>query len=419
MLQHCKSHIQTLYTISYILFSAVSKLLMMAYLIALLTTILTVANGATPFHCSDVQPSASGSHNTADLSQVTALRYCIIDNCTIMNVDNGEQLDIVYATESLLIVTPTHDHTSVVVAKRADDDFPCYHNYTANDSPIGELVGPLTLTSLIMIVSGYILIVHLLFKELRTLFGKLLMFYSLSIVSLCTDMIALFIMHHWIIVNSEIICYIAMVTFMITSTSIELFATSILTHLAYIMYRCYHLKSEISKKRSQFLFRCYLAYAFIALVLLFFVTITYDWRTGNGRFTLLPNGHCTFIDQYTYNTILLSDTFSVINKLVQIIMLVAYVVYLYRYCVNIGGTQTLNVATVQSRTFEDCHCYGRYHWSFIFDLGSSGILSRLCRHHWHERWCFFVYPTSDDYEHLPMHKKMFGLCKAYYYYSRD
>ena len=39
-------------------------------------------------------PSGS-SHNT-DLSQVTTLQYCIIDNCTIMSIDTGQQLDIVY-----------------------------------------------------------------------------------------------------------------------------------------------------------------------------------------------------------------------------------------------------------------------------------------------------------------------------------
>ena len=389
---------------------------MMAYLIVLLTTILTVANGATPLHCSDVQPSASGSHDTADLSQVTALRYCIIDNCTIMNVDNGEQLDIIYTTESLLIVTPTHGHTSVVVAKRADDNLPCYHNYTVNDSSIGEVVGSLTLASLIMMVSGYILIVHLLFKELSTLFGKLLMFYSLSIVSLCADMIALLLMHHWIIVNSEKKCYTAMVTFMITSTSIELFATDILTHLAYIMYRCYNLKSEISKKRSQFLFRCYLAYAFIALVLFFFVIITYDWRTGNGRYTLLPNGHCNFIDQYSYNTLFLSNTFIAINKLVQIIMLVAYLVYFYKFHVNIGGTQILNVR------------YNRELLKIAIAMGATVGLSFFI-------WAFLIF-YSDYSDIISISgvvflfiqqlmimsiflctKNMFGLCKAYF--SRD
>ena len=392
--------------------------MMTAYLIVLLIIILTATNGATPLHCSDVQPSASGSHDTADHSQVTALRYCIIDNCTIMNVDNGEQLDIFYTTESLLIITPTHDNTSLMVAKKSDEDFSCYHNYTANDSSIGELVGALTLTSLIMMVSGYILIVHLLFKELRTLFGKLLIFYSLSIVSMCADMIALLLMHYWIIVNSETICYIAMVTFMITSTSIELFATNILTHLAYIMYRCYHLKSEISKKRSQFLFRCYLAYAFIALILLFFVTITYDWRTGNGRFTLLPNSHCHFIDQHSYDTLFLSDTFIAINKLVQIIMLVAYIVYLYKLCVNIGGTQIFNSQ------------YSRELLKIAIAMGATIGLSFFI-------WMILIYIFNSDYSTIIgisatvllfiqqvfimsiflCTKKMFGLCKAYF--SRD
>ena len=63
--------------------------------------------------------SLSG-HNT-DLLQVTTLQYCIIDNCTIISIDTGQQLDIVYTTESLLIVTPKGGHTSVVIAKIDDE----------------------------------------------------------------------------------------------------------------------------------------------------------------------------------------------------------------------------------------------------------------------------------------------------------
>ena len=88
---------------------------MMAYLYSLLLiAMLTVASGATPLYCSDVQSPASGSGNI-DLSQVTALQYCIIDNCTIMRIDTGQQLDIVYTTESLLIVAPKDGHTSTVI----------------------------------------------------------------------------------------------------------------------------------------------------------------------------------------------------------------------------------------------------------------------------------------------------------------
>ena len=156
----------------------------MAYLCSLLLiAILTVASGATPLYCSDVQSPASGSGHNTDLSQVTTLQYCIIDNCTIMRIDTGQQLDIVYTTESLLIVTPKDDHTSMVIAK-IDDELPCleYHNTTDDRSFTVHLVEAI-IYSLTIIVSACILIIHLLFKNLRkSLFGKLLSLYNLGII---------------------------------------------------------------------------------------------------------------------------------------------------------------------------------------------------------------------------------------------
>ena len=104
---------------------------MMAYVTLFLITILIMVSKTTPLYCSDVQSPASGTHIT-DLSQVTTLQYCIINNCTIMRIDTGQQLDIVYTTENLLIVTPVGVHTSMVIGK-IDDEMPClkYHNTTA------------------------------------------------------------------------------------------------------------------------------------------------------------------------------------------------------------------------------------------------------------------------------------------------
>ena len=241
----------------------------------LLITILTVTSGATPLYCCDVQSPASGDHH-GDLSQVISLHYCIIDNCTIMRIDTGQQLDIVYTTESLLVVTPVDGHTSMEIAK-IDDEMPCleYHN-TNGISLIAKFLSGIILSSLIFIVSGYVLIVHLLFKELRTIFGKLLMFYSFGVMSMSTSVITLLLMHHLITVNSQMICHTAMIIFFIAAATYEVFAANILTHLAYTMYRCYMLKSGISIKRKQFLFRCYISYAFVTLVLLLFFVITYD-----------------------------------------------------------------------------------------------------------------------------------------------
>ena len=166
---------------------------MMAYISLLFIVIFTVASGATPLYCSDVQPpAASGSGHNTDLSQVTTLQYCIIDNCTIMRIDTGQQLDIVYTTESLLIVTPKDGRTSMVITK-IDDALPCleYNNNTTDDSH--SEVFDVILSSLIMAVSVFI---HLLFKDLHNLFGKLLMFYNLALALTSISSIALQIMHY-------------------------------------------------------------------------------------------------------------------------------------------------------------------------------------------------------------------------------
>ena len=53
------------------------------------------------------------------------------------------------------------------------------------DDNIGQLIGPMIVSTLIMTVSGYILIVHLLFKQLRNLMGKLMISYNFTLVCQC------------------------------------------------------------------------------------------------------------------------------------------------------------------------------------------------------------------------------------------
>ena len=174
---------------------------MMAFAGLFLIAILTVTSGATPLYCSDVQSPASGSGHNTDLSQVTTLQYCIIDNCTIMRIDTGQQLDIVYTTGSLLIVAPNDSQTSMVITK-IDDDLPClkYLNTTNEIQAIQYVRSIIGLS--IMVVSAYVIIVHLLFKTFRSsLFGKLLMLHNLFVVLRSISATALDLMHFLIAVN--------------------------------------------------------------------------------------------------------------------------------------------------------------------------------------------------------------------------
>ena len=209
-----------------------------------------------PHHnCSNVQSASSSDNDSSsdgmDDLVVVPLQYCIIDNSTIMRIDTGETLDIVYTTDSLMVVTPTDGHTSIVVPKNnvtsclTSDD---------HDGQITEIVIHLVLAVLISIISAYIILVHLLFKKIQNAFGKLVIFHSCALVLQCTNNFMLISVHFFVALHSQTTCQIIMFIYMQGSVAHEIFATCILAFLAYIMYCSINLW-EITKKMEKGLFK--------------------------------------------------------------------------------------------------------------------------------------------------------------------
>ena len=129
--------------------------------------IITTGYSQVVLLCSSVQPpspsdsnssSSSSSSGMSDL-QVVPLQYCIINNCTIMRIDTGETLNIVYTTDILMVVTPTDGHTSTVVPK-TNTALACLIS-DDNDGQITEIVLRLVPSILLAMVSSYIVFVHL------------------------------------------------------------------------------------------------------------------------------------------------------------------------------------------------------------------------------------------------------------------
>ena len=54
-------------------------------------------------------------------SKVITLQYCIIDNSTILRLDTGDQLDIVYTEYSVLVVTMKDSQTTIEVPRLYDE----------------------------------------------------------------------------------------------------------------------------------------------------------------------------------------------------------------------------------------------------------------------------------------------------------
>ena len=314
----------------------------MVWLTLLLVTILTTVSKVTSLHCSDQQLPASGGD---DLQQVTTLQYCHVDNCTIMMIDTGEELDIVYTTDSLIVTTPTNGHIFTVIA-RLGKELPC-------DKPRGmainyHLILVVLFSSLIVATSGYIAIIHMLYKELRNLFGKLLMLYSISAVFTFAAFIAMQLLRYQVAFDLLGLCYVTILVYMLASVSLEVFATCIIDHVVYAMRCTCKMKPKMSKKKTKRHYGYYIAYELVTMVIVVVLIITYDVATRNYKEMILPDGHCSLhlYDVQVYDTFQIVAISTTINKIIQIVQ---YVIYLYyRYQVRKTLKNTASYSKQQS-----------------------------------------------------------------------
>ena len=297
--------------------------------IAFLLVAIFASSKASLLHCSSTDDSGSSSMD--DFQQTTTLQYCVLDNCTIMRIDTGEKLDIAYTTESIIVINPTDGQTSSIIAKD-DNELPCFisNSMVNRNYHIAEIIGTMTIAVLTMTVSGYILIVHLLFKELRNLMGKLMIYYNFAIMSQCIIIGLWMLLHYQIPVNSQITCHTITILFMATSLASDAVLTCMFTYITYNMYRSYKLITIMSKSETKFQHNCYKTYVTGTIIFYLLIIIAYDLITGNGRYTLEPNGHCKFLYETDYSTFDIISINGAINKAIQIVMFITYLYYVYK-----------------------------------------------------------------------------------------
>ena len=325
--------------------------------------IVTVSK-VTSLHCSDQQLPASGDD---DLQQVTTLQYCLVDNCTIMMIDTGEKLDIVYTTDNIIVTTPTDGHISMVIAK-LEKELPCEMTTDNQQVPIIVI---LMAPTLMILVSGYTAAIHILLKKLREkLFGKLLTFYSLVVVCLCLVLVALLVAHYSLAPNSQVACHGITVIYLLAYLCEALFATCLLHHVAYLMYRSYKLKPEMSKETSKHFYIRYIAYVLGTVVSSVFLILLYDVITDNGRNTILPNGHCVIPTSRTYDPLVFISFIAVINKIVQVVIFITYLYYKYKVTKHIHGTRVSGKLNRQLHkiTIAMGATIGLSHFSYLMQL---------------------------------------------------
>ena len=124
-----------------------------------------------------------------------------------------------------------------------ENEEPCFPVHTES-SPF--VIGVLTSFSVTLgFVRAYIVVVHLLFPELRTVFGILLISHNAAGLVVIAFFMPLYLLHYVIALGSQLVCQSFMYMFMFTVMTTESYITCILFHIAYTMYLIYKLRSEM------------------------------------------------------------------------------------------------------------------------------------------------------------------------------
>ena len=288
-----------------------------------LLLVLTVTE-ATSLDCSDQQSTGSAS-GTAILQHATILQYCLIDNCTMKRIDNGEILDIVYTTDSLLVVTPRDAQTSLAITKDESSQ-PCPKDDINNGAQMTMFIPIAVIMILITLASTYIIVIRLLCRK-RTFFGVLVVFYNVALIFQAMSILALLATSAVILTNSQVLCYT--VTFVVMQATMisEAIATFILAHVTCAMYCGSTLQPEMPMRK---LLMCYAVYGVLMQCLFTMFIVGYDWSTGYSMRVLLANGFCAPLVS-SYNTVIIAWTNTAINKMLQILLFIIFLTYYYNY----------------------------------------------------------------------------------------
>ena len=240
-----------------------------------------------------------------------------------MRTDNGQQLDIAYTTQSHLVVTPTDGQTSLFVSKNEPKQF-CF-------PPDAVILMTTILLTLVAILSGYTFVVFLIFKELRTTFGKLMMLFSIGRTFHSVSIVILIITTVIVTINSTMVCYMFWFSLLQSAMITEESIACVLAFLAYIMHSSYK-SIEVRKETKKRLFRYCIAYIFGLSLLFNIFMISHDVGTGTYKHVMLPNGHCSFFPGSPYVTaISIAYANIFFNRILQIIFLVVYFTYYYKF----------------------------------------------------------------------------------------
>ena len=269
--------------------------------------------------------SGNGTYVPVEVTMDT-WQYCIVDNSTILKLDTGERLDIVYTTNNTIVVILNDSQTAIVLPRLYDDEMACSKDDLSVDYVLpNSIYITLLVWSLVALsVSGRNIAIHVLHKKLNNPMGNLLMWYSIFLIlrSICFFILITLQFKLSSDFHSVHGCHVAKLIYIAVSIGYEAIATCILMHVAYSLQQSNKMRPVDPNKYKIFI-RRYFWYVICTVTISIFVILAYDL----GAVTRGYSRYCDRDDPVYQNMIIVMLTIFLINKVAQIALFIVYLYY--------------------------------------------------------------------------------------------
>ena len=308
-------------------------------------------------------------------SNVITLQYCIIDNSTILRLDTGDQLDIVYTEDSTLVITMKDSQTTTEISRLYDEPV-C----GMDDLPV-DIVLPFSIYIFMLVwaasvlgITGYNIVIHLLYKKLRNLMGKLLMLYSIFLAILCVNFFMMITFIRAFPININHVCHAIKLVVIVTYIGYEATASCVLALSALHMRQSYRM-IPLNPREEKIVWRRCLCYIIGTVAIAMLILVTYDMGTTKGRY----NGYCSKHDPIYFTMLKLMYSFTFINAPIQTAMFIIYLYYWYKMRRDITSYQInqkiFQVAVAMGATISIANFFYLVNW--INASTNTNNLSRM------------------------------------------
>ena len=191
-------------------------------------------------------------YNSESVMILPAEAYCFVDDCTIRIIESNELLNVVNSSGGWIVAANT---TNLFTTFVNDSQNNCSLQLDTKTDQLyfdtASYVIRMIVDSIAIIAAIANVSIHLMFKELRTVSGILIMMlcislsYTLSMDALRTALV----FYHQVITTAKF-CAVLTYLSILNLTIYEATKTTVLAHFAYTMYKSYNLLVVQGNKKS-------------------------------------------------------------------------------------------------------------------------------------------------------------------------